>query len=56
MIALGVWATLADGRDALRTGVSRNSTKARTMNTLISVARGELRIVAAMMAPCSVNT
>jgi hypothetical protein len=35
---------------------SRNFTKARTTYTLISIARGVLSTMAAMMAPCSVNT
>ena len=35
---------------------SRSLTKARTTNRLTSTACGELRMVAAMMAPCSVKT
>ena len=35
--------------------ISQRRTKARTTKTDISVARGVLRMVAAMMAPCSVN-
>ena len=36
--------------------IPRSFTKALTTKTLISTANGELRIVAAIMAPCSVKT
>ncbi len=35
--------------------VAKAQGKARTTKTLISIARGELRMLAAMMAPCSVK-
>lgn len=39
----------------LLASMPRNSTKACTTYTLNSVARGLLRTIVAMMAPCSVN-
>jgi hypothetical protein len=48
---------LCEGRASslFEASISRSWTKARTTWTVISTARGLLKIVAAMMAPCSVK-